>query len=100
MAAAEALFSEHGYAGTSMDEVARRAGVTKPVVYDHFRSKEDLLGACVDRVGEALARRVVEAAAVDGGPEARLRSGTRAFFAFVAEQRGLWQACGGPGRPA
>ena len=39
---AEALFAERGYAGASMDELARRAGVTKPVVYELFGSKDGL----------------------------------------------------------
>jgi AcrR family transcriptional regulator len=36
------VFAEHGYAGASMSEIARRAGVTVPVLYDHFESKLDL----------------------------------------------------------
>jgi len=43
------LFLEHGYKGTSMDAVARAAGVSKPVVYDCFASKADLFGALIDR---------------------------------------------------
>ncbi len=43
------LFLERGYKGTSMDEVARAAGVTKPVVYDCFESKAELFGALLDR---------------------------------------------------
>ena len=52
---AEELFAERGYAGASMDELARRAGVTKPVVYELFGSKDGLFGACVDRSIERLA---------------------------------------------
>src|SRR2546430_8833816 len=47
--AAFELFLEHGYDGTSMDAVARAAGVTKPVVYDCFPSKEDLFTALPQR---------------------------------------------------
>ena len=47
--AAFELFLEHGYDGTSMDAVARAAGVTKPVVYDCFPSKEDLFTALLQR---------------------------------------------------
>ncbi len=43
------LFLERGYKGTSMDAVARAAGVTKPVVYDCFESKAELFGALLDR---------------------------------------------------
>ena len=51
---AEELFAERGYAGASMDELARRAGVTKPVVYDIFGSKEGLYLACVERSAAQL----------------------------------------------
>src|SRR5438034_7999818 len=47
--AAFELFLEHGYDGTSMDAVARAAGVTKPVVYDCFASKEELFTALLQR---------------------------------------------------
>jgi AcrR family transcriptional regulator len=43
------LFLERGYKGTSMEAVARAAGVTKPVVYDCFASKAELFGALLDR---------------------------------------------------
>src|SRR5438046_5724801 len=47
--AAFELFLEHGYDGTSMDAVAHAAGVTKPVVYDCFASKEELFTALLQR---------------------------------------------------
>src|SRR5436309_3133058 len=47
--AAFELFLEHGYDGTSMDAVADAAGVTKPVVYDCFASKEELFTALLRR---------------------------------------------------
>jgi AcrR family transcriptional regulator len=40
--AASQVFAERGYAGASLEEIARRAGITKPVIYRHFRSKKDL----------------------------------------------------------
>ncbi|HEY5195079.1 MAG TPA: helix-turn-helix domain-containing protein [Solirubrobacteraceae bacterium] len=43
------LFLEHGYRGTSMEAVARAAGITKPVVYACFESKAELFGALLDR---------------------------------------------------
>lgn len=43
------LFLEHGYKGTSMDSIAKAAGVSKPVVYDCFESKAELFGALLDR---------------------------------------------------
>ncbi|MDD3446690.1 MAG: TetR/AcrR family transcriptional regulator [Zavarzinia sp.] len=49
LAAAAALFMDRGFAGTSMDAVAREAGVSKATVYAHFASKEDLFEAMVAR---------------------------------------------------
>jgi AcrR family transcriptional regulator len=84
---AEALFAERGYAGASMDELARRAGVTKPVVYELFGSKEGLFGACVDRTIERLATEIAAAVRAEDEPEARLRAGGLAFIRFAAGNR-------------
>ena len=87
---AEALFAERGYAGASMDELARRAGVTKPVVYELFGSKDGLFGACVDRSIERLAAEISAAVHAEGEPEARLRAGGLAFIRFAAANRVAW----------
>jgi len=59
LAAAIDCFARHGYRGTSIDRIAREAGVTKGALYYHFRDKEDLLFAAVkERVGE-FERKVV-----------------------------------------
>ena len=47
--AASELFAQRGYHATSIDEVAKRAGVTAPVVYDHFASKQDLHRRLLER---------------------------------------------------
>ena len=49
VAAAERLFAEHGYHGVSMDEIAAASGITKPMLYDYFGSKEGLFLACMER---------------------------------------------------
>ena len=48
-AAAAELFAERGYVGASIDEIAARSGVSPPVVYDHFESKQDLYRRLVER---------------------------------------------------
>jgi AcrR family transcriptional regulator len=53
LSAAIALFSERGYAGTSVADVCERAGVVKTALYWHFESKEGLLDAALARVAEA-----------------------------------------------
>jgi AcrR family transcriptional regulator len=52
--AATRVFAEHGYAGASIDEIARRSGVTPPVVYDHFASKLTLFTRLLERTRDEL----------------------------------------------
>ena len=89
----EELFAERGYAKASMDELARRAGVTKPVIYELFGSKEGLFRACLEglalRLADAIAdaARGADAAGSMPDPEARLRAGGLAFLRFAQENR-------------
>lgn len=87
---AEGLFSERGYAGASMDELARSAGVTKPVVYDVFGSKEGLYLACVERSAAQLRDAVAAATRAAEGVEPKLRAGVLAFLRFAVEHRVAW----------
>ena len=89
----EQLFAERGFAKASMDELARRAGVTKPVIYELFGSKEGLFRACLEGLALRLAEEIADAArAADRAgeapdPEARLRAGGLAFLRFASENR-------------
>lgn len=51
---ARGLFAERGFEGTSIEEIAQRAGVSKPVVYEHFGGKEGLYAVVVDREMQIL----------------------------------------------
>jgi AcrR family transcriptional regulator len=95
---AEPLFAERGYAGTSMQELARRAGVTKPVIYELFESKDGLFRACVDRAIERMAASIVEAFRSETDPQARLRAGGLAFLRFARDNRVAWDLMGMQGR--
>lgn len=94
LAVAEQLFVERGYAATSMDDVAAGAGVSKPIVYELVGSKHEVFEACMARAADALAARVAEAviAAAGGDDATRLRAGALAWFEFIGERRGLWDA--------
>jgi AcrR family transcriptional regulator len=100
--AAVAVFSQEGFHGASMEAVAARAGVSKPLVYAHGGSKEELFAACLHREAERLLRSVESAAGVpDDDPLARLRRGLRAFFHALTTRRAGWtvlwrQASTGP----
>jgi AcrR family transcriptional regulator len=87
--AALAVFAERGFQHASMDAVAERVGVTKPVVYTHFGSKEGLLLACLARARAELLDVTTAAAASTDSPEEMLRRGTLAFFRYV-EDRPAW----------
>ena len=84
--AALELFLEHGYEGTSMDAVARAVGVSKPVVYDCFPSKEELFKALLRReerrVLDAVAAALPTGADLDD-PERTLGDGFVAFLEAV-----------------
>src|ERR687897_3422702 len=83
----EELFLERGFAKASMDEVARRAGVTKPVIYELFGSKDGLFNACLEGLALRLAEQIAAAARAEQSPEARLRAGGLAFLRFASDNR-------------
>ena len=83
----EELFLERGFAKASMDELARRAGVTKPVIYELFGSKDGLFNACLEGLALRLATQIADAARAGTDPEGRLRAGGLAFLRFATENR-------------
>ncbi len=94
LAVAEQLFAERGYGATSMDDLAARTGVSKPVLYETVGAKDVVFEACLGRVADALAARVA-AAVADADPAdeaAGLRAGALAWFEFIGERRPLWEA--------
>lgn len=87
---AEQVFSARGYAAASMDEIAELVGVSKPMLYEYFNSKEGLLLACI-RESRAVLREVTEQAMVGAADaEDALRRGLLAFFVFIRERRQAW----------
>jgi AcrR family transcriptional regulator len=88
--AAIAVFGERGYQSASMDQVAERVGVTKPVLYTHFGSKHGLLLACIARARAELLEVTSTAAASASTPEEMLRRGTLAFFDYLERQAPEW----------
>jgi AcrR family transcriptional regulator len=88
--AALAVFGERGYQHASMDQVAERVGVTKPVLYTHFGSKDGLLLACIARARAELLEVTSAAAASASTPEEMLRRGTLAFFDYLEREGPAW----------
>ena len=93
--AAVAVFSASGFHDASMDEIAARAGISKPMVYAYLGSKDELFLACLHREGtrlmEAVASAVAPADAPPLPPDEQLWRGLRAFFAFVGAHRDGWR---------
>jgi len=87
---ADAAFAEQGYHATPMDEIAERAGVSKPSLYRLFGSKALLYAACIERAGEELVTRLSEARS-GRSPEDILSAEIAAYFDFVAERRDSWR---------
>jgi AcrR family transcriptional regulator len=86
---AQQVFIARGYAPASMEDVAEAAGVTKPVLYDHFGSKDGLLSAVIERAGTQMLDETTGAVA-DLDPQTALREGLTAFFRYVDGHAGAW----------
>ena len=78
------VFARHGYEGTSVEEIAKRAKVSKPIIYEHFGGKEGLYAVIVDREMEYVERRIVEAIS-SGSPRERVERATLAFLSYVRD---------------
>jgi AcrR family transcriptional regulator len=92
LAVAEEIFAERGFQATSMDEVSLRVGVSKPMLYEYFNSKEGLLLACVARIRADLQEATVRAvgSATDAGPRAVLQAGLEAYYDFADRHGRAW----------
>lgn len=85
MDVARASFARGGYEATSIEEIAREAGVSKPVVYEHFGSKEGLHAATVEREMDRLLEHV-SLGMRQGGARERWEGAVLAFFRYVEEE--------------
>jgi AcrR family transcriptional regulator len=84
------VFARTGFHAGSMDEIASGAGVSKPMLYAYFGSKEGLYLAYLDRTGRELLDRLLGAAGTIKAPIERLRARILEFLAFVEEHRDGW----------
>ena len=88
-----AVFSESGYHASSIDDIAREAGVSKALIYEHFASKQELYADLIARNARELTQRIGAALVgveLESG-SSRLAVGLDAFFAFVEERRDAWR---------
>jgi AcrR family transcriptional regulator len=80
---ASSLFAEKGYDAVSMDELARASGTSRPVLYDHFRSKRDLYLTLLKEQRDAILEYVSPNLRTEAPLEDRLRLTINAFFSYV-----------------
>jgi AcrR family transcriptional regulator len=93
--AALSVIVQHGYEGVSIEAIARTAGVTRPVIYDHFPNVGRLLQAVIEREEryalEQLARVVPAAPRADGDPAELFAAGVRSFLDLAASRPDTWR---------
>lgn len=87
---AERVFANEGYQAASMDEIASEVGLSKPMLYEYFGSKEGLLLACLQRAKRELLEATSRAAAAADHPEQLLYDCLLAFFQFSDEHGQAW----------
>jgi AcrR family transcriptional regulator len=89
--AALAVFVAQGYHAAAMDDIAEKAGVSKPVLYQHFPGKRDLYLALLDESAESLldALRVAMTSTTDN--KARVRATMRAYYTYVEDKNGAFR---------
>jgi AcrR family transcriptional regulator len=91
LTAAEDVFSGRGYHGSSIDEIAHAAGISKALIYEHFPSKKDLHVSLLDMHVEELFERLAANAGTEEPGAVRLRNGIDAFFGWVEERRAAFR---------
>ena len=85
------VFARAGYESAAMDEIADLAGVSKPMLYQYFGSKQGLYLAYIERAGGELLERLVAAAPAEDRSAAGLKARITEFLAFVEEHADGWR---------
>jgi AcrR family transcriptional regulator len=88
--AAERIFGDRGYQGTSMDDIAAQVGVSKPLIYQYYGSKDGLFLACLSRLRAQLLDAVSDAVLAAADAERAMYAGFVAWFEFLDEHPRAW----------
>ncbi|HLI36514.1 MAG TPA: TetR/AcrR family transcriptional regulator [Streptosporangiaceae bacterium] len=91
LGAAQEVFVSQGYHAAAMDEIAERAGISKPVLYQHFPSKLELYLALLDESVDGLIETVRDALGSTTENKQRVAATVRAYFDFVAGAGGAYR---------
>ncbi|MEW2633146.1 TetR/AcrR family transcriptional regulator [Streptomyces sp. NPDC048389] len=91
LGAAQEVFVAQGYHSAAMDDIAERAGVSKPVLYQHFPGKLELYLALLDQHCESLLQAVRGALASTTDNKLRVAATMDAYFAYVEDEGGAFR---------
>ena len=91
LAAAQQIFVAHGYHAAAMDDIAERAGVSKPVLYQHFPGKLDLYLALLDESCDTIISSAQRALESTDDNKLRVTATMHAFFDYVASAEGAFR---------
>ncbi|HEX2050869.1 MAG TPA: TetR/AcrR family transcriptional regulator [Actinomycetota bacterium] len=92
VAAARTVFAAKGFASASLDDVAARARITKPVIYDHFSSKDDLYVQVLQEGSDDLLRELLATlGARDAAPDDEVAAMLDALFAWIRSHPDHWR---------
>jgi AcrR family transcriptional regulator len=94
---AQRLFASNGYEATGIVDIAKAAGVTRPVVYKHFESKEAIYLALLREARRELMRQLSATTTDQGAPMDQIRAGTDAYFRYVERNQPAWEILFGGG---
>src|SRR6476469_4206527 len=91
LAAAQEVFVAHGYHAAAMDDIAERAGVSKPVLYQHFPGKLDLYLALLDASCDTIIDNCRQALASTQDNKQRVGAAMAAFYDYIASDSGAFR---------
>jgi AcrR family transcriptional regulator len=80
---ARSIFAERGFQATTMDDIAKEAGFTKPILYQYFSSKNDLYSQIVAQTAKKLLHSLYEAVSAVTSPRAKIEVAFRVYFDMV-----------------
>jgi AcrR family transcriptional regulator len=99
VATAQRLFGEHGYRATTMEDIANAAGVTKPLLYQHFASKRALYLELVQQVSTELLDALRSAHGRAEGPRQMTENAYRAYFELIVTHEDAFRLLFGRSAP-
>jgi AcrR family transcriptional regulator len=93
------LFADRGFAATTMDDIATAAGVTKPLLYQHFASKRALYLELVQSVANDMLTAINESTMGAAGPRQQVEAGFAAYFQLVVTHQNAFRLLFGSDQP-